>query len=200
MTTKGIHPHLLQCKNDVQQDLSIGKKLIDVDLASYKLKSPIWLIDDDWNALAECSISEGLSGAVEARCDYLYQGDEAQVLSQTLIRLFAGEVDPYIYLLAPKQDYIEAMQSGVFTRESLVDEGFIHATPYSQLTRLANKYYKDVVEPHILKIAKAMIKPEVKWEPAKGGLYPHIYGALNSDAIVAIEPIFLNESGNFNIR
>jgi len=170
------------------------------DLSHEILVTPLWLIDLSWKVLAECSIVQSKSKEKSIRCDYFYQGIEVQVMSQTLVRLFAGDVDPYIYLLAPKQDYIDAKHKGYFTRDSLKDEGFIHASPYSQLTRLANKYYTKVKEPHLLKIDKALIIPEVKWEPAKGGLYPHIYGPLNSDAIVAIEALLLDEKGLFNIE
>ena len=201
MDVKLIHPHLLQCENEAESSLFIGKKLTGIEQGELlsTAKSPLWLIDCEWNALAECSIVNALNVADGFRCDYLYQADEVQMLSKTVVRLFAGEVDPYIYLLSSKQDYMDAIEKGDFRRESLEDEGFIHATPYSQLTRLANKYYQGVLDPHVLKIDKQLIKPKVKWEPAKGGLYPHIYGPLNSDAIVAIEPIFLNDSGEFNI-
>ena len=54
--------------------------------------------------------------------------------------------DRYIYLLSSKKDYEEALKTNVLTRDSLQSEGFIHASPKNQLTRVANKHYKDVSE------------------------------------------------------
>ena len=107
--------------------------------------------------------------------------------------------DPYIYLLSSEHEYNNALLKGLFVRESIETEGFIHASPKNQLTRVANKYYKDTVKPLILVVETKKINVEVKWETAAGSLYPHIYGALNTDAIIRFEEISLNENGEFNI-
>ena len=162
---------------------------------------PLWLTSNDWTALAEISIvsqsidKKGIKGTF--RVDYIYQGIEQQTLTNTFIRMYAGISDDNIYLLSSQAEYQQSLNQGSLTRDSLSDEGFIHATPRSQLTRLANKYYKDKVQPLILVVDKTLILPEVKWEPATGGLYPHIYGPLNMNAVTAIEEISLNEDGSF---
>jgi uncharacterized protein (DUF952 family) len=162
---------------------------------------PLWLTSSDWTALAEISIvsqsieQNGIKGAF--RVDYIYQGIEQQTLTHTFIRMYAGISDDNIYLLSSQAEYQHSLNEGSLTRDSLSDEGFIHATPRNQLTRLANKYYKDKVQPLILVVDKTLILPEVKWEPATGGLYPHIYGPLNMNAVTTIEEISLNEDGVF---
>lgn len=105
--------------------------------------------------------------------------------------------DPYIYLLSSEEEYSHALNQGILVRASIKSEGFIHASPKNQLTRVANKYYKDTVQPLILVVDKSKIKVEVKWEPAAGSLYPHIYGPLNVDAIIEKQEISLNENGDF---
>jgi uncharacterized protein (DUF952 family) len=162
---------------------------------------PLWLTSSGWIALAEISIvsqsieQNGIKGTF--RVDYIYQGIEQQTLTHTFIRMYAGISDDNIYLLSSQAEYQQSLNEGTLTRDSLKSEGFIHATPRSQLTRLANKYYKDKVQPLILVVDKTLILPEVKWEPATGGLYPHIYGPLNMNAVTAIEEISLNENGSF---
>jgi uncharacterized protein (DUF952 family) len=162
---------------------------------------PLWLTSSDWTALAEISIisqsveNKNLKGTF--RVDYIYQGSEQQTLTTTFIRMYAGLNDDNIYLLSSQAEYQQALNEGVLTRDSLISEGFIHATPKSQLNRLANKYYKEKFHPLILIVDKALILPEVKWEPATGGLYPHIYGPLNMNAVTAIEEISLNKDGKF---
>ena len=162
---------------------------------------PLWLTGTDWTARAEISV---VSQAIENnnikgifRVDYLYQKDEQQILTNTFIRMYAGLNDPAIYLLSSNAEYQQALSAGKLTRDSLTSEGFIHATPKSQLNRLANKYYKDKEQPLILIVDKELVIPEIKWEPASDGLYPHIYGPLNINAVTRVEKISLNEDGNF---
>jgi uncharacterized protein (DUF952 family) len=106
----------------------------------------------------------------------------------------------YIYLLSSSDDYQAALKEGHLQRDSLETEGFIHASPKDQLTRVANKYYKQVKKPLVLVVAVDKITPEVKWEPAAGSLYPHIYGALNMDAVVNALPTSLQDNGDFSIE
>jgi uncharacterized protein (DUF952 family) len=164
---------------------------------------PVWLTNIDWTARAEISI---VSQSIENnnikgifRVDYLYQKDEQQTLTSTFIRMYAGLSDRYIYLLSSQSEYQQALTEDKLIRDSLTSEGFIHATPKSQLNRLANKYYKDKIQPLILIVDKKLILPEVKWEPATGGSYPHIYGPLNMNAVTAIEEISLNKEGKFQL-
>jgi len=164
---------------------------------------PVWLTDTNWTPRAEISIisqtleDHSLKGSF--RVDYIYQGDEQQALSNIFVRMFAGLTDPYIYLLSSQAEYQQALNAGTLIRDSLKSEGFIHATPKSQLNRLANKYYKEKLSPLILMVDKKLITAQVKWEPATGGLYPHIYGPLNINAVTKIEEISLAEDGNFHI-
>jgi len=163
----------------------------------------VWLTNTDWTARAEISIvsqtleDHSLKGSF--RVDYVYQGDEQQALSNIFVRMYAGLSDPYIYLLSSQTEYQQALDDGTLMRDSLNSEGFIHASPKSQLNRLANKYYKEKSSPLILMVDKKLISAQVKWEPATGGLYPHIYGPLNVNAITKVEKISLTENGNFHI-
>jgi len=110
-----------------------------------------------------------------------------------------GLHDPYIYLLSSKAEYEQAIIHGELVRDSIVSEGFIHGSPKNQLTRIANKYYKTTEQPLIVVVDKLLIKPEVKWEPATGGLYPHIYGAMNASAVIKTIPIALADDGDFHL-
>ncbi len=107
--------------------------------------------------------------------------------------------DPNIYLLSSEQEYNQALKQGFLIRDSIELEGFIHASPREQLTRVANKYYKDTIKPLILVVDTSKVSVEVKWEPAAGSLYPHIYGPLNADAIIETQEISLNENGEFRL-
>lgn len=165
---------------------------------------PVWLTDSNWLALAEISIvsqtreNNQLSG--QFRVDYIYQGDEQQAVTNMFIRMYGGLMDPYIYLLSSEAEYQQGLATGEIVRDSLQTEGFIHASPKSQLNRVANKFYKDTEQPLILELDKKLITSEIKWEPATGGLYPHIYGPININSVHKVVPISLDESGDFAIN
>ena len=128
--------------------------------------SPLWLTKNDWTALAEISIisqtraDNKLIG--EFRIDYIYQGIEQSTVTAMFIRMYAGKNDNNIYLLSSKHEYQQAQHSGHLLRDSLQQEGFIHASPKSQLNRLANKYYTDTQAPLVMIVDKSLISPKVK--------------------------------------
>ncbi|WP_440905360.1 DUF952 domain-containing protein [Catenovulum sp. SX2] len=165
---------------------------------------PVWLTDSNWLALAEISImsqtreDNQLTG--QFRVDYIYEGDEQQAVTNMFIRMYDGLMDPYIYLLSSEAEYQQGLATGEIVRDSLQTEGFIHASPKSQLNRVANKFYKNTEQPLILELDKKVITSEVKWEPATGGLYPHIFGPINIDSVHKVVPISLDESGDFAIN
>lgn len=162
---------------------------------------PVWLTKNDWTAQAEISIvsqtleNHTLKGTF--RVDYIYQEQEQKTVTAMFIRMYGGLSDPYIYLLSSQQEYDNALKQGSLVRDSIESQGFIHASPKSQLTRIANKYYKETINPLILVVEKSKITADVKWEPATGGLYPHIYGPLNIDAIVDVEKISMNSNNEY---
>jgi uncharacterized protein (DUF952 family) len=111
-----------------------------------------------------------------------------------------NKADNQIYLLSSRKDYEAAIDNGNLYRDSLDVEGFIHASPQNQLTRVANKYYKSVNDLLVVVLDVKKIKPEVKWEKAAGGLYPHIYGPLNMDSVVDVTPVSLDGNGEYDIN
>jgi uncharacterized protein (DUF952 family) len=44
-----------------------------------------------------------------------------------------------------------------------------------------------------------LVKAEIRWEPATGGLYPHIYGPLNLGAVVRVTRILTDSDGKIRI-
>lgn len=106
----------------------------------------------------------------------------------------------YIYLLRSKADYEAGLRAGFIDDASLKTSGFIHASPQDQLTRVANKYYRSITEVICCVIETAKVDAVIKWEPATGGLYPHIYGPLNMDAVAWVVPLVPGADGKFNIE
>jgi uncharacterized protein (DUF952 family) len=112
---------------------------------------------------------------------------------------FQVQADPYIYLLDSSENFEEALRTGTFVRKDLDEDGFIHASPADQLTRVANKFYRQVKHLRCAVVEKAKVRSEVKYEPATGGLYPHIYGPLNMDAVVRMIELTPDAEGRYEI-
>lgn len=104
-----------------------------------------------------------------------------------------------IYLLMTLSDIEVAIQQGSWMSASFATEGFIHASPREQLARVANKHYRQKVDVCVVRVRVDRLKSELRWEPAAGSLYPHIYGPLNWDAVDQILPTQRDPHGDFLI-
>ncbi|MBL8051540.1 MAG: DUF952 domain-containing protein [Anaerolineales bacterium] len=113
-----------------------------------------------------------------------------------------------IYHITTKQAWADAQTKGEYTAPSLQTEGFIHCSTAKQVASVANAFYRGQNNLVLLKLDESRIKSPVNWEapagpPAKGinesDLFPHIYGAINLDAIASVldfEPD--SATGNFS--
>lgn len=98
-----------------------------------------------------------------------------------------------------RADYFRSCDARAdYTPPAFAEDGFIHCTDGAgNLADTANRYYRDDRSMYIaLVIEKAKVRPEVRYEDA-AGIYPHIYGPLNRDAIVAVVPVLREADGSF---
>lgn len=106
--------------------------------------------------------------------------------------------DP-IYHVARAEDWSAAAATGHYAPASLADEGFIHASQADQLERLKRSglFTADTAWV-VLTIDPLKVQPEVRYElgadplgvtSSSNELFPHIYGSLNADAVVAVNPL-----------
>ena len=103
--------------------------------------------------------------------------------------------DDRIYILIAADDLEIARRAGTYRAASLAVEGFIHASLRNQLARVANKYYSTASDLRLMHIDPARVAAEIRWEPAAGSMYPHIYGPLNMDAVVKTTAVARGENG-----
>ena len=83
---------------------------------------------------------------------------------------------------------------------TLEDVGFIHATTPQQVIPMLNRRFQGRGDILLLLVDLDKIAPEVKFEqPQSGraGLFPHIYGALNLDAVYGTLQPGKDDTGNF---
>lgn len=76
--------------------------------------------------------------------------------------------------------------------QSLAEVGFIHCSREVQVLATAARFYSDVDPDHllVLVIDPSKLNAKLVAEPAGDGeLFPHIYGPLNVDAVLATRPL-----------
>ena len=108
-----------------------------------------------------------------------------------------------IYHIAAASDWDQAQRDGQYTMSTrgrtLAEEGFIHASTAAQAAPVANAFYQGVPDLVLLVIDTERVGPELRYElvPGQPDPYPHIYGPLNLDAVVASRPLSPSPSGEF---
>src|SRR5438128_2300205 len=94
-----------------------------------------------------------------------------------------------IYHIAVASDWEAAKAAGTYqisTRGQTLDQaGCIHASTAAQVDSTRMRFYQDAGELVLLEIDPERLHAEVRYE----GGYPHIYGPLNLDAVVAATPM-----------
>ena len=76
---------------------------------------------------------------------------------------------------------------GSYTGDTLAAQGFIHCSTQEQVVEVANYLFKGRRDLVLLVIDEHKVEPEIKYEDAGNGkLYPHIYGPLNTEAVINV--------------
>ncbi|MDE2853624.1 MAG: DUF952 domain-containing protein [Chloroflexota bacterium] len=103
-----------------------------------------------------------------------------------------------IYHITSGSAWDDAKRRGTYRAPSLENEGFIHCSTRDQLLGVANAFYRGREDLALLCIDESKLRAELRWEaPAhptpetadrreNDAPFPHIYGVLNLDAVVAV--------------
>jgi uncharacterized protein (DUF952 family) len=85
--------------------------------------------------------------------------------------------------------------------DSLKKEGFISCATHEQVLRSAEFLYKDKLNQKLLYINPEEVKAPVVYEDIHemGHSFPHIYGALNLDAVIKVIDFKPDSSGIFEL-
>lgn len=83
-----------------------------------------------------------------------------------------------------------AFDGDLYAHPSLAAEGFIHCSFAHQLDAVISRYYSDAERLFVLEIESDKLTSKLVSEPSTGGEeYPHIYGPIDRDAILAVREI-----------
>ncbi len=103
-----------------------------------------------------------------------------------------------IYHIISNQDWVNAQTSGKHHAASLDSEGFIHCSTKENILWAANNHYAGVKDLRLLAIDPQTITAPWRFDPVPGiGMFPHIYGELNLDAVVRSASLVADPSGKF---
>lgn len=106
-----------------------------------------------------------------------------------------------IFHLITKQDWETAQDVREWRPGSLADEGFVHCSNgEEQLVRVARRLYSGRDDMLALEVDTEKLHYPVITEASRSGeLYPHIYGPLELDAVVAVWSVNPDGEGSFSL-
>ena len=100
--------------------------------------------------------------------------------------------------LTPHHVWAAQVSQQTYAPEPFEREGFIHCTDgEDRVIEVGNRYYSADTRSFVcLVIDVDRVKVPVKCEDSER-LYPHIYGRLNSDAVVRVRTVLRDPAGTF---
>lgn len=111
-----------------------------------------------------------------------------------------------IYHITECQQWENAGQSGEYRTDSLETQKFIHFSTVEQVLKVANAIYRGQSGLVLLTVDSAKLTAELKYEPPDPAVpavhegeevFPHLYGALNMDAVVSVVDFPPQADGSF---
>ena len=105
-----------------------------------------------------------------------------------------------IFHITTPAQWQEAARAALYRGDTLDTEGFIHCSTSTQVVRVADARFRGRSGLVLLCIDSDKVRPEIRYEEGEvGELFPHIYGALNTDAVSAVLAFEPNSDGRFSL-
>lgn len=88
-----------------------------------------------------------------------------------------------------------------YSPERFQTEGYIHCSTPDQVVKVADARFRGQTGLVLLCIETDKVEAEIRYENLEGGqeLFPHIYGELNTDAVVQIADFAPGADGYFTL-
>jgi glutathione S-transferase len=108
-----------------------------------------------------------------------------------------------LFHITAEADWAHAQAVGAYSLSTrgltLAEVGFVHCAFEEQVARVANSFFRGMDKLVVLRIALDRLDSEVRYESVEGGdeLFPHVYGPLNLEAVVAVLPLPPGSDGTF---
>ena len=99
--------------------------------------------------------------------------------------------DPVAYKILTTAEFAQLRRDGAF-RGSAADmaDGFVHLSSGAQIAATLDTHYGGRTDLVIAAVDLARLGDRVRWEASRGGqMFPHLYGVLAMDAVIAAGPL-----------
>lgn len=151
-----------------------------------------------WRVVKRLMVDLASSEQVSLRCEWIGNGGRTYGTSSARL---GGRRRTLIVHIALKSEWERAQRTGVYRSASLEHDGFIHCSDVDQVIDIANKLFRGQTDLALLCIDEALVTHSVKYEDLyqAQALYPHIYGALNLDAITSVVDFKPGTDGMFSL-
>ncbi len=78
-----------------------------------------------------------------------------------------------------------------------IQDGYIHLSTAAQLTETVDKHFADEPDLWVAAVDLEALGDAIKWEVSRGGgEFPHLYGTLSLETVVAYSPLERSEDGS----
>lgn len=103
--------------------------------------------------------------------------------------------------IAYQAQWLRGQAEGAYRAESLATQGFIHSSRPHQLLQVANALFRGQRDLVLLYIDPQAVGAEIKYEAPPGSqeAFPHIYGPLNTDAVIKVADFLPDDDGLFTL-
>ncbi|MFN2492288.1 MAG: DUF952 domain-containing protein [Pyrinomonadaceae bacterium] len=104
-----------------------------------------------------------------------------------------------IFHITERGTWERAKASGTYKADMFAVDGFTHCSTKEQVLQVANTRFRGQMGLVLLRIDTDKVGAEIRYENLEGGrqLFPHIYGALNVDAVTDVSPFIPGADGTF---
>lgn len=109
--------------------------------------------------------------------------------------------DSVVYKILSRDELDAFKLTGAFTGAGAdSQDGFIHLSSASQVAGTVERYFHGRSDILILAVDTSGFGPSLRWEASRGGaLFPHLYGVLPYEAVLAAGPVEYLEDGRLKL-
>lgn len=95
-----------------------------------------------------------------------------------------------LYHIVSVADWATFEGKPAYEAASLQTEGFIHLSLKEQVAGVLDRYYRQRQDLLLLHLEPARLIHDVKFEVSTNNeRFPHLYGPINKEAVIAVEPL-----------
>jgi sulfopyruvate decarboxylase subunit beta len=108
-----------------------------------------------------------------------------------------AESEPYILHITRREQWGEAKREGYYKGDTLGSQGFIHFSKPHQLEEVANFLFQGQKDLVLLLVDTSKVQAEIRYETVGNEVFPHLYGPLNTDAVIEVLDLVPDDAGKF---